>query len=257
MSKIYEAVFKGDREAVEKLLKGGLLRRPADPNDRRPPLEYKMLGPVSTPLDVAVFCGHLEVVKVLLTNGADPNLVLMNSDGPLVNAILTLQPEMVRLLLENGADPRKQGMDVQTLSVAICDARRSPRVPIQTPLEQKYAAIAEIVDLLLQHGVSLEDYKTWSDGYAYQACALADAAAYGMAPVVQVLLAHGADVNGQDVTGFTALHGAAKAGRLDIAKRLIEAGADVGIKDRNGYTALTYAGKASDMIELLQSHGAK
>jgi ankyrin repeat protein len=57
------------------------------------------------------------------------------------------------------------------------------------------------------------------------------------APLVQALLAHGANVNARDASGSTALMRAEDA---LCAQTLLEAGADVNAQNENGWTALMY-----------------
>ena len=67
------------------------------------------------------------------------------------------------------------------------------------------------------------------------------ASADGDAQVLKALLAQGADVNGANQTGQTALMRAALMGRGDIVTLLLEAGADLRLKDNHGLTALEWA----------------
>jgi len=55
--------------------------------------------------------------------------------------------------------------------------------------------------------------------------------------IASVLLDAGANVNFQDVDGWTALHMAAMTGKRDVAKVLMEKGADISIKNSDGLTA--------------------
>lgn len=51
------------------------------------------------------------------------------------------------------------------------------------------------------------------------------AAAHGHLETVRTLLDHGADVNAEDMTGWTALHAAARNGYPDIVRLLLDRGA--------------------------------
>ncbi|MGB0582979.1 MAG: acyltransferase family protein, partial [Limisphaerales bacterium] len=60
---------------------------------------------------------------------------------------------------------------------------------------------------------------------------------FGQPDAVELLLELGADVNGANKDGGTALHAAAFLGRDQIAKILLEAGADQGLKNQRGEIA--------------------
>jgi ankyrin repeat protein len=59
-----------------------------------------------TPLGLAAFFGHPEAVRLLLENGADPNLASANAQrvAPLHSAVAGGKVEIVRMLLARGAD---------------------------------------------------------------------------------------------------------------------------------------------------------
>src|SRR5688572_14094446 len=73
------------------------------------------------------------------------------------------------------------------------------------------------------------------------------ASAKGSEPLVRVLIARGADVNaravrkGHQLDGRTALMNAATGNNLAVVKLLLEHGADPFVKDASGFTALSYA----------------
>ncbi|XP_063803584.1 ankyrin repeat domain-containing protein 63 [Pseudophryne corroboree] len=74
---------------------------------------------------------------------------------------------------------------------------------------------------------------------------------------VRLLLEKGADVNGQDEAGRTALSLACELGHLDAVKLLVQHNADPEIPDRAGNRALMYAascGRSAELHFLLRSY---
>lgn len=87
--------------------------------------------------------------------------------------------------------------------------------------------------------------------------ALSTAAARGNPEIVRVLLARGADVDGRDAGGGTALIWACNGGFVECARLLLEAGADVHLRNDDGYTAHgRIPGDRRELIELLRRYGA-
>ncbi|XP_025078776.1 LOW QUALITY PROTEIN: ankyrin repeat domain-containing protein 39-like [Pomacea canaliculata] len=72
-------------------------------------------------------------------------------------------------------------------------------------------------------------------------------------------LAHGADVNARDKSGYTALHYAARSGHRDVCCLLLNHGAEVNATTTAGSATplhrAAYMGHA-DIVQLLLSHGA-
>jgi ankyrin repeat protein len=85
------------------------------------------------------------------------------------------------------------------------------------------------------------------------------AATYGDMSAAQTALDQGADINGSDVDGMTALMQAARVGQADMLIYLIESGADVNQQDASGATALLFASWAGRpcIVQTLLEHGAQ
>jgi uncharacterized protein len=139
-SPLYEASRAGDVVAIQRLLKAG-----ADPNAGV--ILDEATGNRDTPLGIALNMRPdelLEVVRLLLEAGADPNLVfgrVGDEVAPLHVAVMA-SPEVVRLLLEAGADP----------NVASCGGYFSA---VSTPLETaEFAGESEIAELLRGAGAA-------------------------------------------------------------------------------------------------------
>lgn len=77
-------------------------------------------------------------------------------------------------------------------------------------------------------------------------------------PLIQAMLAHGANVNDRRGERVTALHDAVSGHRLHTLELLLQHGADVNAQDKAGRTPLTFAA-ANDsvaMVHALLAHGA-
>ena len=91
----------------------------------------------------------------------------------------------------------------------------------------------ESVKLLLEQSPALVDDR---DGKLKTP--LHKAVTYKQHEIMELLVAHGADMNSTDITGMTPLHVAAMLGRRDEAAWLLAHGADPGIEDHYGDTPL-------------------
>lgn len=87
---------------------------------------------------------------------------------------------------------------------------------------------------------------------------LFDAASAGYIAVVRRLLERGADVNGKNEAGETALHLAAQNDRCNVIELLLERGADVNAKNKLDETALHSATRYDKLssVQLLLHNGA-
>jgi ankyrin repeat protein len=77
---------------------------------------------------------------------------------------------------------------------------------------------------------------------------LMTAAEKGRIATVDLLLAHGANVNARSRSGWTALHHAAWSNHQAIARKLLDAGADPLARDNSGLNATDHATKSFDPI---------
>jgi hypothetical protein len=91
---------------------------------------------------------------------------------------------------------------------------------------------------------------------------LVTAARFGNIPIIERLLAAGADINFQDSVGFTPLMAAVLQGNIHVVQRLLQVqGINLNSVDDLGYSALTYAlhernPNKAQIIQLLQDRGA-
>jgi ankyrin repeat protein len=195
-------------------------------------------GYYGTPLRAASSRGHIDVVRVLLDQGANVNTIDKRKT-PLYSAYRSQQLEIMRLLLEHGADA-----DVWNDSneFILHSASR---------LED-----AEVVHLLLRHNadVNSRGFLDWTP--------LQSATSSGHMKVIQLLLDHGADVNALS-RGFNPpvppLHIAISERSLEVVQLLLKHGADVNIQDGRSQTAYWFAkfGGQTEIAQLLLEYGAE
>jgi len=148
-------------------------------------------GGPPTPLTHAAGAGDGREVQALLAQGADPNEMDGAGGSALIAAARGGHVDVMRALIAGGADVNRR------------DVRFSHWTPLVHAIHKRQAAA---VRLLLDSGA---DVDSPMDGGA---TALIFAAAYGETPIVEDLLARGADPHRQTADGVTALTNAAGGG---------------------------------------------
>ena len=205
--------------------------------DYAKPYSYyvRAVRPVALIAESAV--GHLEIVQLLLDNGADVNV---DDDGvtALWNASAAGHFEIVQLLLDNGADVNANGDRYDCITALIAASKEGH---------------LEIVQLLLDNGADVNFGRN-------DVTALITASEEGHLEIVQLLLDKGADVNA-DHNDVTALIAASENGYLEIVQLLLDKGANVNLANPDyddGETALWVASKEghTEVVNLLLDKGA-
>ena len=257
-SPLLEAVKKGDVQEAESILAQW-------PSEFRKS-EIDQRGNSGNPaLKIAAAGGHLELVKLLVENGATIDIGKENGDRtPLIEASDSGHADIAAYLISKGADVNALGNGVTPLMAAV-----STNAMATGPAEPR----EETIRLLLEKGadVNVQDNTWLKTGFSplMMAVRQADAA------LVQTLLAKQADLNLKSADGETALDmakkdrleyitrlleasaagkrsgppdeelhplfDAAKQGRLDEVRSLVENGADVHLRTPNGSTPLMFA----------------
>lgn len=279
---ICTACHVGDFQQVSELLQ-------EDPTLANRPSEYVSyyLGS-GTPLKNAASSGHLEIMRLLLDYGADPNLPEENiaPDGhALYAAVVNRHHDIVRLLLEHGAIANAEvESSADALSRAIMNDDQ------------------DMIDLLCSYGAYrrvhllayYNDLRTAAAVFAANPQladdpeALANAAGEGHTAFVRLMLKyqpdlprrldfpawsvgaktealnellfqHGMDASHADWLGITPLHQFARKGNVEFARLFIRHGANLHARDEHlCSTPLGWAAKFGQfaMVQLLVECGA-
>ena len=264
------ACENGYTEVVRKLLDHG-----ADPTKR--------LDPPTTEtrccLNAAGVGGHIEIVKMLLAQDAQLKQINALSGPKMSTAVMAAVShlDIVNLLLDNGADPAILNKDNESMlhycikfgEIETLKRLLSLKMPLDAVSSTGDTAVysacqegeksVEILTLLLSAGASPlaipHPDHSWSP-LQYAAC-------FGEMDIARLLLAQpgvvaNIDYHSKPGTDTTALYQAAMSGKEDMIKLLIEHGASLDIQSTEPWTALTSAasGGHAGCVKLLLEHGA-
>jgi ankyrin repeat protein len=268
----------------------GDLKRVQELLDQNPTLANRIAEYVTyylgsgSPLKNAAARGHMEIVKLLLEHGADPNLPeegIAPHGHALYSAVANKHFEIARLLLERGANPNAAvESSADCLSRAVMNSDQQ-----MIDLLCSYGA-ARSVEILAYYG----DLRTAAAVFAANPAladdpdALANAAGEGQEAFVRLMLRHqpdlakrvGCGAKTRDLTELlfrhgmspshpdwlrvTPLHRFARKGDVENATLFIAHGADLHARDEDiCSTPLGWAAKFGQaaMVELLLKNGAK
>jgi uncharacterized protein len=224
------AIENGDLAAVKALVEGG---NPADT-----PIVYGENK--QTPLFKAAGDGKTDIVKYLLSKGADANFKTADfGETPLSAAVNRGFDDVVEALLKGGADPKVKDRNGYTaFALAVSGGQY------------------DIAEMLLKLGGNVNGTDDYGNSW------LSDCATTGNPTAMRWLVAHGADVNkvsGLEHGGSTALTSAAMVGNADSVRTLLELGANPHLKMKDGGTALSHAqeSKNAEVVELIKAALAK
>ncbi len=209
-----------------------------------------------TPLQTAIFNGHLDFAQMLVERGAnlnDGSLYLLVDQRQLIPNRGDKQTvaSLFRLFLDHGADP----------NAPFNNGKIPPRVTYPAirygPVHQGSTALLAaartqeltLMKALLDKGAN-PNAATTVDHFTPLMAALTQAAAgrggrgggaQNIPAAIRLLLDKGADVNAVNSRNMTAAHYAARTGNDEALKLLVERGAKLDIKDRIGRTPLDMA----------------
>jgi ankyrin repeat protein len=231
-----------------------------------------------SPLTQAAEAGHVDIVRLLLEAGADPNNMWANPPSILAAAASGRQ-DIVEILLAHGASPDAVDEEHETALMAaaagghihvlrkLLDAGADATIHSARGASAITAASEhecwDIVDILLPQSLA-DDVQavtrrrlTHSDE-AGPAQRLIEAVRRGDLAEVQTLLAGGTPVDMATRAGETALMWAAGTGKVEIVRVLLAHGADPAACDAYGRSVLAWAAEGGDLpaFSLLYSLGS-
>lgn len=212
MTALHQCCIDDFQEMVQQLLEAG-----ADVNARD--------SECWTPLHAAATCGHLHLVELLISRGAD--LLAVNMDGNMPYDLC--EDEQTLDYLETAMANRGITQD------SIEEARAVPELCMLNDLQNLLHAGANLNDPL-DHGATL----------------LHIAAANGFSEVATLLLEQGASLSAKDHDGWEPLHAAAYWGQVHLVELLVAHGADLNGKSLVDETPLDVCGDEEVRAKLLE-----
>lgn len=187
-----------------------------------------------------------QVVKVLLSNGTDPN-----QTDAVVQSIFANRTELVKILLENHADvnlhirgfspllAQKIFNNTEILKMLV-NSGVNPNDYEDEYDNPLYGALlwnnVEAVNLLLDAGANPNLYRSGNGNTLLMLAAMAD-----QPEIIEALLEKGADPNQQSDNGWSALMIASELGNTEAVRALLAGGADFRLTNRQGANALMIA----------------
>ena len=242
------AAREGDLESTKILVEAG-----ADVNQQT-------TGDKSSALIEAISNGHLDLANYLLGKGANPNLLNVYGESALYAAVdfrnveISWRPTprtfeekvdtlaLTRALLEHKADPNirlirklpfRSIQDRQWMGTAgatafwraaVSDDVDAMKLLVEQGANPNIPSYEGNTPLMVAAGIGWEGgaTQTWPDS---------------LIPAVKFCLDHGADINAENMYGYSALHGAGYRGNNDLIKFMVEKGANLMAKNKAGQTA--------------------
>ncbi len=188
MEGLFQAIQANDRNVVTTIIQ----------NNRNIVYERDYYG--DTPLIFSVKQKKPDMIKLLLSCGAEINGTDTSGNSPLHWAVDIGSVEMIELLIKQGS--------------AINQGDNWGKTPLALAKEK---GDKKIIEVLEKHGATPMDYQK----------SIIDAVEQGNYKTVKQLLSEGVDVNTRVPNGCSIIHFAAENGYLDIVTLLLEKGANV------------------------------
>lgn len=204
---VYDAVKNNDLNNVKNIIENDLSAVNSSDQDRRTPLHWASRGV------------YYEIMKYLITKGADVNARDKNGITPLTSVVSRNNLEAAALLLDNGAK--------------IQEADNLGKAPVLYAIRGESGPMLEF---LIKKGADLEAANDYNRTPLLMACRET-----GELGIVKILVESGADINAHDIFGDTPLSLAAWRGFEKIVDYLLENHAEVSVEGEEGIKLLNYA----------------
>ena len=203
-----------------------------------------------------IFSDNIEDIKKALSVGLNPNIQNEHGETVLFVASKTKRQdnkelEIIKLLLENGADPNFQNK-VHNQSLYNTPLDNTPLYNLLNTREISDEETLKIIKLLLDKGADPNIKNEYGSTPLNSAIA-----GKRSIEIIELLLKNGAKPNIKDNYGETVLFTASKTKRqdnkeLEIIELLFKYGAEPNIKDNNGKTPLGLAIERKMSIEIIK-----
>lgn len=176
-----------------------------------------------------------------------------NGAPPLMWAIYGGHLEIVKLLINKGADPNQKGL------IYLDDPKDAYYgSPLVTAAGEGHLSVLQY--LLETLNLNLEDSEIDKDGKETKWTALMWAASKGQLSIIEYLVSKGAQINCiEQINGETPLHQAAKSGHMEVVQFLFKQGADLNAKNKYGQTPYFSAFEAGEttVTDFLRNYKSK
>ena len=199
--------------------------------------------------------GHLRVVKLLLRQGADVDV--LNKAGRSAGELASEngQAEVAKFISEYRANPNAgRNLRSMTLDTAVeygadDDWKEEAKDLLHAAAEQ---GDIDTIKSLLERGMDINARN------ASNKTPLDRAAAKGNVDVVRLLIEGGAEVDSRDKWGWTPLRVSSRDGHVEVSRVLLDHGSNVNIRARDNWTPMHESAAFGhfDMVKLLLEHGA-
>ncbi|KAJ5775210.1 uncharacterized protein N7511_000221 [Penicillium nucicola] len=202
-----------------------------------------------------------EVARLLLENGADPDLTDNNGATALHIAALQGHEQVAALLLQKGAKTSIQDKDGWTPLYGAAVQEHATMVRLLLKKSGDSKKTLDLVSNTMGNRGKRTLLKRIAEGKrqgSTMATGLRVAAQEAQLGRLRIMLEKGADINGKDPAGYTALELAAFLGHKQVAQLLLEYGANVNLRGSLNSPPLHHAIEQSNetIVPLLVEYGA-